>query len=349
MKKAILIAFAFLVLGFVFFLSEERHEEGLTEITYWKLKPEEIRYYPPKGSSEFEKFIQTDLVFKRMETGLKTQPHFTIEGVDVESKEKFLYEGSYNVKNLFTEMSVLTTKSINPGKPEILEKFQISKEKSPSLEMLVSSKVEKKIYIGEETRDKAYRYLLSDNDLITIGSPVFSKFTNSPLELRERYYTRFGEFEVARIAFQSEGVRLTVENNPETKNGLQVSKWFKVTNGKFRLDPTDGGNLYAYLQSFKADLFPDEADGEGFAVAKELVSTETFGQLDVFLINGLHFKIKLFPKTVLKNKSYYPVVKEVEKYSSWSPSYAGEQSVTQLIDLLKKIQSAPEWTEPKGK
>lgn len=80
-----------------------------------------------------------------------------------------------------------------------------------------------------------------------------------------------------------------------------------------------------------------------------MVSSETFAQLDVFLINGIHFKIKLFPKAVLKNKSYYPVTKEVEKYSSSSPSYAGEQSVTQLLDLLKKIQSAPEWTEPKGK
>ena len=46
-------------------------------------------------------------------------------------------------------MSVLTTKSINPGKPEILENFKFQKKISIT-EMLVSSKVEKKIYIGEE-------------------------------------------------------------------------------------------------------------------------------------------------------------------------------------------------------
>ncbi len=349
MKKGILIVLAFIILGLVFFFSEERHEEGLTEVNYWKINPEEIRYFPPKNSSEFSKFIQSELIFKKKETGLKTSPYFTIEGIDLESKEPYLYEGNYNVKNLFTEMSVLITKSINPAKPETLEKFQISKETSPSLEILKSSKVEKKFYIGEETRDKSYRYLLSDNDLITTGSHIFTKFSNSPFELRERYYTRFGEFELARLQLKAEGIRLTIENNPETKNGNQISKWFKIANGKFGMDPTAGANVLAYLQAFKADIFPDEPDGESFAVAKELISTEVFAQLDIFLINGFHFKIKLFPKVVLKNKSYYPVLKEVEKFSLQSPSYTSEQSVVQLLDLLKKIQSAPEWTEPKGK
>jgi hypothetical protein len=349
MKKAILIVLAFVILGIVFFFSEERHEEGQTEVSYWKINPEEIRYLPPKNSPEFSKFFSTELVFKKIETGLKTPPHFTIEGNDPESKQHYLYEGSYNVKNLFTEMSVLTTKSINPAKPDVLEKFQISPETSPAIEIVKSSKVEKKIYLGEETRDKSYRYLLADKDLITTGSHIFQKFFNSQFELRERYYTRFGEFELARLQIQAEGIRLTIENNPETKNGMQVSKWFKVQNGKFRMDPTNGANLFAYLQAFKVEVYPDEPDGEGFAVAKELTATETFAQLDIFLVNGLHLKIKLFPKTVLKNKSYYPVLKEVEKFSLQSPSYTSEQSVVQLLDLLKKIQSAPEWTEPKGK
>ncbi len=349
MKKAILIVLAFAILGIVFFFSEERHEEGQTEISYWKINPEEIRYFPSKNNSEFSKFISSGLIFKKMEVGLKTPPHFTVEGIDSESKLSYLYEGSYNVKNLFTEMSVITTKSINPAKPDVLEKFQISTETSPSIEILKSSKVEKKIYLGEETRDKSHRYLLADKDLITTGSHIFQKFFNSQFDLRERYYTRFGEFELARLQIQAEGVRLTIENNPETKNGIQLSKWFKVQNGKFRMDPADGANLFAYLQAFKVEVYPDEADGEGFAIAKELTTTETFAQLDIFLLNGLHFKIKLFPKAVLKNKSYYPVLKEIEKFTVQSPSYTSEQSVVQLLDLLKKIQSAPEWTEPKGK
>ena len=349
MKKVLLIGLAFVILGVVFFLSDERHEQGLTDVSYWKIKPEEIRYIPPKNNSEFSKFLSSELVFKRIETGLKTKPHFTLEGIDTDTKQPYLYEGNYNVKNLFTEMSVLTTKSINSAKPELLEKFQISTETSPSLEIKSSSKIEKKIYLGEETRDKSYRYLLCDKDLFTAGSHIFQKFSNSPFELRERYYTRFGEFEIARIQFQANGIRLTVENIPEMKNGVQVSKWHKVVNGKFRMNPNDGANLFAYLQSFKVELFPDEPDGEGFAIAKELVASETFAQVDVFLINGLRVKIKLFPKVDLKNKSYYPVLKEVEKFFSQSPSYTTQQSVSQMLDLLKKIQSEPEWTEPKGK
>ena len=66
MKKAILIVLAFAILGIVFFFSEERHEEGQTEISYWKINPEEIRYFPPKNNSEFSKFISSRLIFKKV-------------------------------------------------------------------------------------------------------------------------------------------------------------------------------------------------------------------------------------------------------------------------------------------
>ena len=82
MKKVLLIGLAFVILGVVFFLSDERHEQGLTDVSYWKIKPEEIRYIPPKNNSEFSKFLSSELVFKRIETGLKTKPHFTLEGIE---------------------------------------------------------------------------------------------------------------------------------------------------------------------------------------------------------------------------------------------------------------------------
>ncbi|MBP7282607.1 MAG: DUF4340 domain-containing protein [Leptospiraceae bacterium] len=349
MKKVFLILAAFVFLGFVFFFSEERFEDGLTEVKYWIINPEEIRYLPPKNSSEFSKFISSNLNFQKKETGLKTSPLFTIKGIDSDSKEEYLYEGNYNVKNLFTELSVISTKSITAANPDLLNKFEISIEKSPSIEILKSSKLQKKIYLGEETRDNSRRYLLSDKDLITASSHIFQKLTNSSLDFRERNYTRFSEFDLVRMVIQGEGIRLNVENNPETKNGIQTSKWFKILNGKYRINPSDSANLYPYLQSFKVEIYPDDSNGEGFAVARELTKTETLVQVDIFLINGLHYKIKLFPKVVLKNKSYYPVVKEVENFFIESPTYTSEELVVKLISLLKKIQSDPEWTEPKGK
>jgi hypothetical protein len=349
MRKIILISFAFLFLGVVFFLSEKRNEDGLSEVNYWKITPEEIRYFPPKSSSEFSKFISTELIFKKIETGMKSSPIFSVHGIDSGSKENYVYEGNYNIKNLFTDISALSVKSINPAKQDLLEKFQISTEKSPALEILKASKVEKKIYLGEEVRDKSRRYLLSDKDIITAPTHIFYIFSNPPADLRDRQYLRFGEFELSRLQFQGDGIHLTIENNPETKNGIKNRKWFKIANGKFRVDPAVGDTLFSYLQYIKADLYPDESDGEGFLVSKELVSTESIAQLDVFFQNGLHYKIKLFPKAVLKNRSYYPVLKEVENFFVESPSYASELSVMQTIDLLKKIQSAPEWSEPKGK
>ena len=158
MKKVFLILAAFVFLGFVFFFSEERFEDGLTEVKYWIINPEEIRYLPPKNSSEFSKFISSNLNFQKKETGLKTSPLFTIKGIDSDSKEEYLYEGNYNVKNLFTELSVISTKSITAANPDLLNKFEISIEKSPSIEILKSSKLQKKIYLGEETRDNSRRY-----------------------------------------------------------------------------------------------------------------------------------------------------------------------------------------------
>ena len=154
---------------------------------------------------------------------------------------------------------------------------------------------------------------------------------------------------MARIKVNGDGIRLTIENNPETKNGIQNSKFFKILNGKFRINPSDSSSLFPYLQNFKVEVYPDETDGEGFAVANELTKLDTLVELDIFLTNGLHYKIKLFPKVVLKNKSYYPVIKEVENIFIESPSYASEELVVKLINLLKKIQSDPEWTESKGK
>ena len=349
MKKVFLILIAFIVLGIVFFYSEERTDEGLSEVKYWIINPEEIRYFAPKDSSEFAKFISTNLIFQKKETGLKTQPVFMIKGNDLESKSDYLYEGNYNVKNLFTELSVLSTKSITTANADLLKKFQISTEKSPAIEILKSSQLEKKIYLGEETRDNSRRYLLSGKDLITALSHIFQKLTTSTLDFRDRNYLRFGEFELARMVFQGDGVRLTLENNPETKNAIQTSKWFKILNGKFRINPTESGSIVPYLQNFKVEIYPDEPNGEGFAVGKELVKTEILAELDIFLTTGLHYKIKLFPKVVLKNKSYYPVLKEVENFFIESPSYASEQSVLQIINLLKKIQSDPEWTDSQGK
>ena len=65
MKKVFLILIAFIVLGIVFFYSEERTDEGLSEVKYWIINPEEIRYFAPKDSSEFAKFISTNLIFQK--------------------------------------------------------------------------------------------------------------------------------------------------------------------------------------------------------------------------------------------------------------------------------------------
>ena len=75
-----------LVLGFVFFIRGGMRKDFRNYLL--ELKPEEIRYYPPKGLLNL-KIYSNRFGFKEDgKPGLRPN-HFTIEGVDVESKEKF--------------------------------------------------------------------------------------------------------------------------------------------------------------------------------------------------------------------------------------------------------------------
>ncbi len=347
MKKILLILSSFVFLGIVFFFTEEKKED-LTEIEFWNINPNKIVYSPPKENSElYSKFSLDELVLEKKEIGLKETPIFLIKGKSSKTKEDYTYEANYNFKNFFSEISILKTKGLNAANPELLEKFKIQKNLSPSLKLYNSDKLLKEVFLGEEDKN-SNRYLHSDKYLFLTQNYIFQKFTNSLFENRERNYLRSGEFEFGKTIFIKEKLKTSIENQVYSKNGTQVSKWYRTGNGKTRLEPSIGSTVFSNLQNLKADLYPDEEDGQGFEIAKELVKTEAIYSIEVFLSSGVHYILKVFPKVSFKEKTYYPIIKEIDRIGIESVSYTKQESILQLIESFNRVSSANEWNEPKG-
>jgi hypothetical protein len=346
MKKPLILFSSFLILAIVFYFTEERQSD-LQEIEFWKLNPSKLIYSPPNENSiHHSKFSKDELIIEKKEIGLKNAPLFFIKGKSKSNNNfEYTYEANYNIKNLFSELSILRTKSINESKEEYLKKFSITPD-SPKLEIYESNKLSKTILIGEEDKN-SNRYIQSDKYLILIQNFPIQKLTNSIFENRERTYARTGEYELNRVQIQTEGLQTSIENQIGSKNGSPYSKWFRVSSGKTRIDPILGGNFFSALQNLKVDLYPDEENGEGFEIAKELVNTKPNTIIDVYQTNGVHMIIKVFPKVVIKEKTYFPILKEIENHALESVSYTKQESYTQLIDTINKIQTAGEWNEPK--
>lgn len=340
----LVLSFSFLIA--VFFFTKEKKEDQ-QEIELWNINPSSIKFFPPKEKSELvSKFSTDELEFEKKEISLKTSPLFWIKGKSVEGKNYF-YEGNYNVKNLFSELSILRTKGLNEEKSEYLEKFQLNKELSPKIEIYSGSKLQKEITLGKDSDSS--RYILTDNSIVLVQNFIFQKFTNSKFELRERNYVRAGEFELQRINYVKDSDKISLENQAFTKEGVNSSKWFKISGGKIRIEPSLGSTIYANLQSLKASIYPDEENGEGFEISEELVKNQIFANLEVQFTNGQSYTVKIYPKVVMKDKTYYPAIKEVDLNHKESVSYIEEDSVKKLIESFDRIKTATEWQEPKGK
>lgn len=345
-NKLVLLSISILFLVLVFFFTTEKKEDQ-QELELWKLNPSSIKFFPPKDSSALaSKFSTDEFHLEKKEIGLKSSPIFWLNGKDKNGKT-YSYEGNYNIKNLFSELSILRTKGLNEAKPEYLEKFNLKKDDSPKLEIYVSNKLSKEILIGNES-ENSYRYVFADNSIFLVQNFIFQKFTNSKFELREKNYFRSGEFEIQRVILSKDQEKITIENQAYSKDGVQSSKWFKISSGKIRLEPSIASTMYSNLQNLKANLFPDEENGEGFEVAEELVKNPFDFILEVQFLNGTSSRIKVFPKVILKDKNYFPVIKEVDSWKE-SVSYTDEDSIKRLIDSIDRIKTAVDWQEPKAR
>lgn len=111
----------------------EDHPENISETNYWKEDWKSIQYVPPKadwcGIAE-PKFAEEVMVFRKIPRGWNQTPLYTV--TSIKDGKTISYEANYNVKNSFSELSVLKTKLIEKSTADIQKSYCLG-ENSPSL------------------------------------------------------------------------------------------------------------------------------------------------------------------------------------------------------------------------
>ncbi|MDX1959743.1 MAG: hypothetical protein SFU98_14300 [Leptospiraceae bacterium] len=343
-KKPAFILIAFVTLFVVFFFIDER-EEDLSEVNFWKIEPDEIRYIPAEEpNDEFKDFRRETITMFRKSKGLKEQPVFTIRVKDDKGFES-IFEAGYQVKNLFTELSVIKTKTMTNETPDLLGKFLINEKGSPKIELYSSDKLLKRMILGKE--DKSVRFFASEKFIISSASYVFNKLKKDGGVLREKQLIFAGEARMQKVEFVSKEVNLVLENR--SANDMQVNQqvWLKTSNKKAKVNPNSSSRMDGSLKGLMVELYPDDKDGEGFAKSLEETNKESNSELNITLANGVKYSIKFFDRVEKKGQFYYPIIKSIEKEFIESPAYLKENLFISLLETLKTIRDEPEWIEPK--
>jgi hypothetical protein len=327
----------------MYFTDEKVEDSG--EVNFWKIDIDEIRYYPPKEpSAEFEKFIQTSFTMRMKKKGLRTNPFFTVSEKNTESNLDIIYEAGYGVKNLFTDLSVIKTKTMTNETPELLEKFSISEVKSPKLELYESGKLLKTILIGKD--NKSTRFFSSEKFIISSNASVFDNLKNSTTYLREKQQVFTGESRMHNLEFISNS-SLKLENISAFDSTVSQQVWFKSQDKKKKVNPNSSTRMEGFINAISTGLFPDDKDGLGFTKVNEFVSGEPISTLNITLANGTKYKIRFYPKTEIKGSGYYPILRSIENELNESPAYIRELAYNNLVEILNTIRDEAEWIEPK--
>ncbi|BDA80124.1 hypothetical protein LPTSP3_g30540 [Leptospira kobayashii] len=358
-NRLIYVIVSFVLLFFLFFFLEEK-TENITETNYWKENWKSVVYFPPKETwcGEKEPAFGKDPIFFRMfERGWRKSPIFSVSYFHPDEKDILTYEGNFNVKNSFSDLSVLKTKFIESSSEEIQKSYCIG-EDAPRLvvnEDLLDIKFDdlpgRTLYFGKKTESDTARVAAREKDhVISPYSYLIEKFRNNSLSFRERQFVIYSGGYLASIEFTGQGQRIVAENNAK-KNQYDsyVNHWNRPTGERIVLSPEIGNALESSTKSLRADLYPDDENGPGLSFSKDAVKPEPEGNLFVKHSLGYKWKIRFYPKVQWKNQNYRPVVRDLSPYFEESPSFVKEETFQNFIQAVTNVKNASRWERPNQK
>ncbi|MCB1176228.1 MAG: DUF4340 domain-containing protein [Leptospiraceae bacterium] len=346
-KKAGFLVLGVFVLFIAIFFTDEKPPER-TDVNFWKIDFSKIIYNSPGGEVSTS-FISEAFELERISIGLKENPIFLMRGEDNTSKTTYTYEVGFQVKNLFTELSNLNTKTMAEADEDIISKFELKEGVSPFLEFKDGDSTLKKMILGKENSDKSIRYALADGFLISIGNYIGNKFTIDKTELREKQYFPISSHQFKKLIFKSEKLFLSLENRFTKKDNVVTQNWFKKESKFSRLNPNTSNRLDSLLRGVNVDLYPDSKNGQGFAIIEELLKDSPSSSIEIEVTNGLTYKVQFYPRTNFNEKNYVPAVRTIEGVVEESPVYLVEATIKDLFELFIKIKEEPEWQDPPKK
>lgn len=341
------VAFA-TILALFLFVDEKK--ENLSEAVFWKETWSTIEYLPPAEAwvSENEAFSKQPIELNIYSTGWKETPLFSVSIKDEETKESYSYEGNFNVKNSFTDLSVLKTKIWESSTPELLKTYSIDPKTSPKIRLTNKNESTKELIVGKKLTSDTTRIVCeSDGKLIAPYHYILEKFKNPIESMRERQFVNHSGGYIKSISFSSLGRTVKIENSAEKNQyGSYVNQWRRPTGGRIVLPPDIGNQWESQLKALRADLYPDESEGPGFAMAKENTLVEPEAEILVEISSGLIVSLKVFPVMTWKEKFYRPVIREFKGYFVEAPSYLNVNTFGNFLNSATQVQNAKQWERP---
>lgn len=348
-KKILPIPLIFLGLLLVFLFTEEKQEES-TNVNFWKIDFDGLKYLPPGEDSPFkEDYIQTEFRTLRVMDSLSAEPIFWVESKDKETGDTVLFEAGYIIKNLYTELANLNTNFMTRESPEVLEKLEINPKTAPRLILLNGDKEEKSLFFGKPHKEKVFTYVLADGFVLGLSASSADKLKGNLNVLRDRQVFARTGVHFRKVQFDSEDRKYSLENDAFRDNDMLKQNWHLISGKKKKLNPNTGTRIDGILRSFYFDLFADDPNGKGFSILKELVvDQKPKAEIQVEFSDGVKAKLFLFIKTNIEGVDYVPVQKQFEG-KQMSPAYMKWELIKEWIEILKTAEEEPEWQPPKKK
>ncbi|TGK85769.1 hypothetical protein EHQ23_14170 [Leptospira bourretii] len=353
-QKISLVIIAFVGLFLLFYWMED-HPENISETNFWKEDWKSIRYAPPKedwcGVTE-PKFAEESMVFRKIPRGWNVTPLYTVS-LTKDGKE-VSYEANYNVKNSFSELSVLKTKLIEKATPEIQKSYCLGMS-SPSLSLSEESGTDiefskdKQLFFGKKIgADEGRVSVLVNDEVIAPYNYLIEKFRAPSISFREKMYVTFNEGYLRELSFSGQVVNVKAENRAKKNQyNVYVNDWSRTTGERIVLPPDVGNQWESVVKGLKLEFYRDEAGAPQFP---ELATTQVAeAVLDVTQSEGIKYRLSFFPLWESESGKWRPVRRELLPYFSESITWMKEESFQNLVNAVMKVKSASRYERPNQK
>ncbi|TGL85118.1 hypothetical protein EHQ68_17915 [Leptospira congkakensis] len=353
-QKVSLVGVAFVGLFLLFYWMED-HPENISETNYWKEDWKSIRYTPPKadwcGVLE-PKFAEETMVFRKIPRGWNQTPLFTV--TSSKNDKLVSYEANYNVKNSFSELSVLKTKLIEKTSPEIQNSYCLGMS-SPSLSLSeengqeIEFSKDKQLFFGKKIgSDEGRISVLVKDEVIAPYNYLIEKFRAPNTSFREKMYVTFNNGYIKELSFSGQVVNVKADNRAKKNQyNVYVNDWSRSTGERIVLPPDVGNQWESVVKGLKVEFYSDEA---GAPLFPELSSTQPpEAVLDVTQSEGIKYRLSFFPLWESESGKWRPVRRELVPYFSETTTWIKEETFQNLVIAVMKVKNASRYERPNQK
>ncbi|WP_061234041.1 DUF4340 domain-containing protein [Leptospira interrogans] len=347
MKRWLFLFFALVALVLSFFFLEEKKEER-SEVSFWEIDIDEIEYQPPTNfwDGEVSIFYKSSIFLKKRKGISESGNFLTIESKDLETGDTIVFEGGYNSENIFRELSVLKVKGVEPIHGEKISTSLQLNENSPKIYLKSSGKILKTIWIGKKKTGDSTRIVKEGNEILIIQANTIDRFTRGIGEFRQKQLINLKDESVVETIWEEEGKTIRLDNHPFKEKTIKKNFWRRLSGKLITLEQTLGDSWNNQVVGQLVELYPDDPNGAGYAIAKRLTAVPADASLKIRISNGDWITLRYYPKTNINSIDYRPAIRIVNGKFSEPPFYIREDSFLRLKEVVGNLEKAEQKKEP---